>query len=149
MEIRILAKQGMSIRFATETVPAMGRVSGGVKCVKLEKGDCVVFAAQLPEEGEILTVTDKGFGKRSPVFDYDLQGRNGKGLKTFDLKKNGANGTCIAGVLFVDAPREFTLTQRHGAKTVLSTKEVHIEPRAGKGAMLVAVVLDDDVVTVE
>lgn len=145
----LITKQGMSIRFATESVPAMGRVSGGVKCVKLEKGDCVLYAAQLPEEGEILTVTDKGFGKRSPIFDYDLQGRNGKGLKTFDLKKNGANGTCIAGVLYVGAPREFTLTQRHGAKTVLSTNEVHIEPRAGKGAMLVAVVLDDDVVTVE
>ncbi|MEN6419522.1 MAG: DNA topoisomerase (ATP-hydrolyzing) [Clostridiaceae bacterium] len=145
----LVTRQGMSIRFATESVPAMGRVSGGVKCVKLEKGDCVVYAAQLPEEGEILTVTDKGFGKRSPIFDYDLQGRNGKGLKTFDLKKNGANGTCIAGVLFVDAPREFTLTQRHGAKSVLSTKEVHIEPRAGKGAMLVAVVLDDDVVSVD
>ncbi|HWP21575.1 MAG TPA: DNA topoisomerase (ATP-hydrolyzing) [Candidatus Cryosericum sp.] len=145
----LVTKLGMSIRFATESVPAMGRVSGGVKCVKLEKGDCVVYAAQLPEEGEILTVTDKGFGKRSPVFDYDLQGRNGKGLKTFDLKKNGANGTCIAGVLFVGAPREFTLTQRHGTKTVLSTNEVHIESRAGKGAMLVAVVLDDDVVSVD
>ncbi len=147
--VLLVTRQGMSIRFATESVPSMGRVSGGVKCVKLEKGDCVVYAAQLPEEGEILTVTDKGFGKRSPIFDYDLQGRNGKGLKTFDLKKNGANGTCIAGVLFVDAPREFTLTQRHGTKTVLSTNEVHIEPRAGKGAMLVAVVLDDDVVSVE
>ncbi|MEN6593636.1 MAG: DNA topoisomerase (ATP-hydrolyzing) [Clostridiaceae bacterium] len=145
----LITRQGMSIRFATESVPSMGRVSGGVKCIKLEKGDSVLFAAQLPEEGELLTITDKGFGKRSPIFDYDLQGRNGKGLKTFDLKKNGANGTCVAGVLFVSEPREFTLTQRHGAKTVLSTKEVHIEPRAGKGAMLVAVVLDDDVVTVE
>ena len=145
----LVTRQGMSIRFATESVPSMGRVSGGVKCIKLEKGDSVLFAAQLPEEGELLTITDKGFGKRSPIFDYDLQGRNGKGLKTFDLKKNGANGTCIAGVLVVSEPREFTLTQRHGAKTVLSTNEVHIESRAGKGAMLVAVVLDDDVVTVE
>lgn len=145
----LVTKQGMSIRFATESVPSMGRVSGGVKCVKLEKGDGVLYAAQLPEEGEILTVTDKGFGKRSPLFDYELQGRNGKGLKTFDLKKNGANGTCLAAALFVDKPREITLTQRHGAKTTLSTNEVHIEPRAGKGAMLVAVVLDDDVVSVE
>ncbi len=147
--ILLVTKQGMSIRFAADTVPAMGRVSGGVKCVKLEKGDEVLYAALVPEEAEVLTITDKGFGKRSPMFDYDLQGRNGKGLKTFDLKKNGANGTCIAAVAVLTEPRTITLLQRHGGKTLINTAEVRIEPRAGKGNMLVAVVLDDDVVGIE
>lgn len=147
--ILLVTRLGMSIRFAADSVPSMGRVSGGVKCVKLDRGDCVLYARQVPEDGEVLAVTDKGFGKRSPLFDYDLQGRNGKGLKTFDLKKNGANGTCIAAAAFVGEPREFTLVQRHGTRTTLSTNEVHIEPRAGRGEMLVAVVLDDDVVSLE
>ncbi len=147
--ILLVTKLGMSIRFAADTVPAMGRVSGGVKCVKLDKGDEVIYAALVPEDGEVLTITDKGFGKRSPLFDYDLQGRNGKGLKTFDLKKNGANGTCIAAVAVLTEPTNITLVQRHGARTPIGTQEAHLEPRAGKGNMLVAVVLDDDVIGIE
>ena len=145
----MITKLGMSIRFAADTIPAMGRVSGGVKCVKLDKGDEVIFASLVPEEAEVLTITDKGFGKRSPMFDYDLQGRNGKGLKTFDLKKNGSNGTCIAAVAVLTEPKTLTLLQRHGGRTTINTSEVRIEPRAGKGNMLVAVVLDDDVMGIE
>jgi DNA gyrase subunit A len=147
--IQLITKLGMSIRFATDTVPSMGRVSGGVKCIKLDKGDEVIFAAQLPDDGELLTVTDKGFGKRSPMFEYDLQGRNGKGLKTFDLKKNGASGTCIAAVMHLPEPKEIIIVQRHGSRTPLNTGDVHVEARAGRGSMLVAVVLDDDVVALE
>jgi len=147
--ILLVTKLGMSIRFAADTVPAMGRVSGGVKCIKLEKNDEVIYAALVPEEGEVLTITDKGFGKRSPMFEYELQGRNGKGLKTFDLKKNGANGTCIASVLHLTEPRAITLLQRHGARTLVNSSEARVESRAGKGTMLVAVVLDDDVIGVE
>ena len=147
--ILLVTKLGMSIRFAADTVPSMGRVSGGVKCVKLDKGDEVIYAALVPEDGEVLTITDKGFGKRSPLFDYDLQGRNGKGLKTFDLKKNGSNGTCIAAVAVLTEPANITLVQRHGARTPIGTQEAHLEPRAGKGNMLVAVVLDDDVIGIE
>ena len=139
----------MSIRFAADTIPAMGRVSGGVKCIKLEKNDEVIYSALVPDEGEVLTITDKGFGKRSPMFEYELQGRNGKGLKTFDLKKNGANGTCIAAVLHLTEPRTLTLIQRHGTRTPVNSSEARVEPRAGKGTMLVAVVLDDDVIGVE
>lgn len=147
--ILLVTRFGMAIRFAADTVPAMGRVAGGVKCIKLENNDTVLYADQVPEEGELLCVSDRGFGKRSFLFDYDLQGRNGKGLKTFDFKKNGSNGNCIAAVYHVREPFDFYLVQRHGTKTKLSTESVHIEPRAGKGAMLVAVVLDDDVVAVE
>lgn len=144
----LVTRLGMSIRFTTESIPAMGRVSGGVKCIKLDEGDAVCFAGQLPDEGELLVVTDRGYGKRSFLFDYEVQGRNGKGVKTFDFKKNGANGNCIQAVFHVCEPFPITLVQRHGAETTISTESVHIEPRAGRGAMLVAVVLDDDVVEV-
>lgn len=145
----LVTRLGMSIRFTTESIPAMGRVSGGVKCMKIEPGDAVCYAGQLPDEGELLVITDRGYGKRSFLFDYEVQGRNGKGLKTFDFKKNASNGNCIAAVFHVCEPFPFTIVQRHGAKTTISTESVHIEPRAGKGSMLVAVVLDDDVVDVK
>ena len=145
----LVTRLGMSIRFTTESVPAMGRVSGGVKCMKVEPGDAVCYAGQLPDEGELLVITDRGYGKRSFLFDYEVQGRNGKGLKTFDFKKNGSNGNCIAAVFHVCEPYPITIVQRHGAETTISTESVHIEPRTGKGSMLVAVVLDDDVVEVK
>ena len=58
----------------------------------------------------------------------------GKGVKTFDFKKNGANGNSIAAVFHVCEPFPITIVQRHGAKTTLSTESVHIEPRAGRGS---------------
>ena len=150
-KILLVTRQGMSIRFAADTVPAMGRVAGGVKCIKLDKGDGVVYASQLPNDGagDLITITDRGYGKRSPLFDYDLQGRNGKGLRAFDFKKNGSNGSAVAAVFYAGEPREFTVLQRHGGRTMLSTDALRVEPRFSKGAPLVAVVLDDDVVGVE
>ncbi len=147
--ILLVTKLGMSIRFAPDTVPSTGRISGGVKGIKLDAHDSLLFAAQLPESGDILTLTDRGYGKRSPLFDYELQGRNGKGLKTFDFKKNGSNGTCLIGTMHVTESFSFTVTQRHGTKTTFSTNDLRMEPRGGRGSMLVAVVLDDDVIEVE
>ena len=139
----LISKQGMSIRFAADTVPETGRVSAGVKCMKLEDNDAVLFAMQLGDDGEIITVSDRGYAKRSFVFDYELQGRNGKGLKTFDFKKNGSNGTCIAGALHVKEPYDIIVEQRHGSITKLNTEEIAIEQRAGKGTLTVMALLDD------
>ncbi|MCE5235194.1 MAG: DNA topoisomerase 4 subunit A [Eubacteriales bacterium] len=141
--ILLLTAQGMSIRFDSESVPQMGRVSAGVKCVKLEPHDFVMFFAQLGDEGEILSITDRGYAKRSFVFDHEVQGRNGKGLKAFDFKKNGSNGTHIAAAFYVREPFDFTVEQAHGAKTVFNTEQVFIENRAGKGSLLVMTILDD------
>jgi len=146
--ILLVSRMGMSIRFAADTVPSMGRVSGGVRCMKLDAGDAVLYADQLAEEGELIVITDRGYGKRSFLFDYELQGRNGKGLKTFDFKKNGSNGHCLVAVLPVTDPYVLRITQRHGTETPLSTEQIRIEARASRGSMLVAVVLDDDVVDV-
>ena len=60
-----------------------------------------------------------------------------------------SNGTCIAAVLYLAEPQSIILLQRHGARTPINTSEARVEPRAGKGTMLVAVVLDDDVIGVE
>ena len=141
--ILLITKLGMSIRFETDTVPEMGRVAGGVKCIKLDAGDEVCFFEQIGEDGEILVLTDRGYAKRSFVFDYDIQGRNGKGLKTFDFKKNGSNGTCIAAAFHVKMPFDFVVEQKHGTKTEVNTELVRIDARAGKGMLLVMTLLDD------
>ncbi len=142
----LITKDGMSIRFLLESVPVMGRIASGVKCIKLEAGDNVLAAMQVKDEGEILCISDRGYAKRSLLFDYELQGRNGKGVKTFDFKKNGSNGTRLVKAFYVREPFEFVLSRRHGEKQSFSTEQVRIEPRLSKGAVLALVMLDDDIV---
>ena len=147
--ILMLTASGMSIRFDAESVPTTGRVSGGVHGIKAAPGDPVIFSEQVDEEGELLVITDRGYGKRTLLFDYELQGRNGKGVRTFDFKKNGSNGTRIASALYVTVPYEFKVIQRHGSETMFSTEQVRIADKMSKGFLMVAVILDDDVVAVK
>ncbi len=146
MDILLVTEQGMCIRFASDSVPETGRAAAGVIGIKLEPKDKVMACMPVGDEGELIVVTDRGFGKRSFLFDYEQQGRNGKGVKTFDFRKNGSNGTRIVYAATVQAPFTLVLEQRHGAKTPIDTESIHIEPKASKGEMLLAVVLDDDVI---
>jgi len=141
--ILLVTEKGMSIRFGTETVPSAGRTAAGVKGIVLEGEDTVCFACMPEEGGQLLLVSDMGYAKRSLLLDYELQNRNGKGLKTFDFRKNGSNGTKIAGVLYLTAPRTVTLEQKHSGKTQLETEEVMVEKRFSRGTPLVMVLLDD------
>ncbi len=145
--ILLVTRGGMSIRFAADTVPEVGRVAAGVRGIKLEDRDTVFFSAQTGDEGELIVLSDRGFGKRSFLFDYEPQGRNGKGVKTFDFKKGGGNGVRLAFACVVTDPFDLDIAQRHGAVTRVNTEQIHIESRASRGSMLLAVVLDDDVVS--
>lgn len=149
LSIMLVTRRGMGIRFEASSVPLTGRQTGGVHGIKLEPGDSVVYGHSVTEEGELLTVTDRGYMKRSFIFDHDLQGRNGKGAISFGFKKNGSNGTEIVAALHVTTPRDIVVYQAHGAKTTVNTEEVRIEPRSGKGQPLVMAMLDDVVVKAE
>ena len=149
LSILLVTKRGMGIRFDIASVPVTGRQTGGVHGMKIEEGDSLVYGHTVNEEGEILTVTDRGYMKRSFVFDHDLQGRNGKGTICFGFKKNGSNGTEIVGVTHVTEPRDIVVTQALGTKTVINTEEVKIENRNGKGQLMVMALLNDVVVGIE
>ena len=147
MDILLVTEQGMCIRFASDSVPETGRAAAGVIGIKLEPKDRVMACMPVGDEGELIVLSDRGFGKRSFLFDYEQQGRNGKGVKTFDFRKNGSNGTKIAYAATVQQPYTLVIEQRHGTKTPIDTESIHIEPKASKGEMLLAVILDDDVVS--
>ena len=147
MDILLVTERGMCIRFPADSVPETGRAAAGVIGIKLEPKDRVMACMPVGDEGELIVITDRGFGKRSFLFDYEQQGRNGKGVKTFDFRKNGSNGTRITYAGTVQQPFTLVLEQRHGTKTPIFTEQIHIEPKASKGEMLLAVVLDDDVVS--
>lgn len=149
LSVMLISKRGMGIRFDIASIPVTGRQTGGVHGMKLEDGDGIVYGHTVNEEGEILTVTDRGYMKRSFVFDHDLQGRNGKGTICFGFKKNGSNGSEIVAATHVTDPRDIVVTQAHGTKTVVNTEEVRIDNRSGKGQLVVMALLDDVVVKVD
>lgn len=142
-DILLITRNAMSIRFKDDTVPVTGRTSSGVKGIKLDDGDEVIFAMHTGDEGEILTVTDRGYMKRSFVFDHDEQGRNGKGLQCFGLKKNGSNGTRITYAMHVKEPVDLLAVQSNGDETPFNSEEVRIEPRTGRGQPMVMVLMDN------
>lgn len=96
----ISTKEGMSIRFGAEDIRVMGRTARGVRAIKLSKGDEVVNVVSPSREEEqpedkatILTVCEKGYGKRTLVDEYRLQSRGGKGV--IDIKTTERNGGVI------------------------------------------------------
>lgn len=149
LSVLLLTKKGMGIRFELSSVPVTGRQTGGVHGIKLDEGDSLVYGHTVTEEGEILTVTDRGYMKRSFVFDHDLQGRNGRGAISFGFKKNGSNGTELVAAIHVLDPRDIVITQAHGNTTIVNSEQVRIEPRNGKGQPMVMALLDDLVTKVE
>ena len=88
--ISIGTKDGMLIKFNETDIRSMGRIAGGVRGIRLREGDIVIGMDTVHEGDEILVVTEKGFGKRTPEDEYRIQTRGGYGLKTLNVTdRNG------------------------------------------------------------
>lgn len=145
--ILCVTKQGMSIHFSAESISENGRVAGGIKAITLSPGDSVMMAEQLSSDGgEVLVISERGYGKRSLLIDYDLQGRGGKGLKTFDFRKNGSNGSRLVAAFYIPRPTMLYITQAMGEKTTIQSNDVWMEPRFSKGQPIVMALMDDVVI---
>ena len=77
----IASRSGKCIRFDEKDVRAMGRDTAGVRAMRLDADDRLVDMLVLDPSKDVLTVTSNGYGKRSDLEDYRLQGRAGKGIK--------------------------------------------------------------------
>lgn len=148
-DILLVSKEGMSIRFKEQEVNAMGRVSAGVKGIQLRDGDVVVSALWVEDdEGEVLTLTDLGYGKRSLLADYQPQSRGGKGLATFEFKEGKRvkpNGNRIAGAFYCRQPLQITAITRDGLSYAFSSEQAPIAERKSTGKLLVHLEKKDEI----
>ncbi len=134
----IVTKNGKCICFSEEDVRSMGRIAGGVRAIKLEKDDEVV-AMELVEPGqELLVVTENGYGKRTPVEDYKIQVRGGKGLLTYDKSKFKKTGALI-GAMVVDEDDEALMINSDGIIIRIRAGEVSKLGRATQGVKIMKV----------
>ncbi len=90
-QIIMASSGGKCIRFAEEDVRATGRTSMGVKSIRLDKGEVVVDMAIVKEDCEVLTITENGYGKRTDLEEYRVQGRAGSGIKVGVLNDKTGN----------------------------------------------------------
>jgi DNA gyrase subunit A len=83
--VSIVTSKGQSIRFEAEDVREMGRTAGGVRGMNVRKGDSVVSAeviSAVAKDASLLVIMSKGYGKRTKISEYKVQGRGGSGIKT-------------------------------------------------------------------
>ncbi|MHC1723386.1 MAG: DNA gyrase subunit A [Aminipila sp.] len=140
-KVIIVTKQGKCICFSEEDVRSMGRIAGGVRAIKLEPDDEVVSMELVETNEELLVVTKNGYGKRTPVEDYKIQVRGGKGLLTYDKAKFKKTGELI-GAMVVNEDDEIMLINSDGIIIRIRASEVSRLGRATQGVKIMRV--DDD-----
>jgi DNA gyrase subunit A len=107
-EVILASRGGKSIRFAEDQVRAMGRTATGVRGIALSGDDEVVGMEILTPGASILTVTEHGYGKRTPLDDYRIQNRGGQGIIT--IKTSARNGRVIGVAQVVDSDQLMLIT---------------------------------------
>lgn len=142
-DLMMITRSGMCIRFQADQVPQMGRVSAGVRGMKLENQDEVILATPLTNSHQILLFTERGYAKRLMGAMFDVQGRAGKGVKCVSFNKSGSTGTYVGAAARITASRPFTVLQNGGLMTPMISDELPCQNLADKGKPTVMAVLDD------
>lgn len=132
-EVSLATKKGKAIRFNSDNVREMGRTSYGVTGIKLGDDDEVVSLGTL-DKNAILTITKKGYGKRTAVRDYRKIARAGKGV--INLKISEKTGDVVA-VISVDDKDSIIITTAKGMVIRTSLKNIRIMGRAAQGVRIV------------
>ena len=148
----LASHEGMAIRFDEGDVRPMGRSAYGVRGMTLDKDDYVVGMAVTPKEGKrkstdkgkekenvadvpslILSVTEQGYGKRTPIEEYRMQSRGGKGV--INVKTTARNGK-VSSIMLVDEESEVMLISQFGKIIRIDTRQIREAGRSTQGVRL-------------
>jgi DNA gyrase subunit A len=133
-DIFLATRLGMAIRFKEDDVRDMGRTARGVRGINLDEGDDVI-GVDIPAQGTfMLTVSENGFGKCTPIEEYRVQSRGGKG--TINLKTVAKIGN-VSGVLQVQGEENIMLISNAGKVIRLKVQEVPVNHRITQGVKLI------------
>ncbi|NQO45753.1 DNA gyrase subunit A [Streptococcus suis] len=126
-------KFGYTVRFTETAVRGMSRIATGVKGITLRDGDQVVGATMISDDQEVLVLSEKGFGKRTPASEYPTKGRGGKGIITMKVaEKNGP----LAGLITVSGTEDIMVITDTGV--IIRTSVANIS-QTGRSTMGVKV----------
>jgi DNA gyrase subunit A len=134
-EILLVASHGKAIRFRESDVRPMGRGAAGVRGIKLPEGHEVI-GLTIIREGLILTATENGYGKRTPVEDFPVQGRGGQGV--IAIQTTDRNGNTVGAIQVADED-EIMLISSNGTLVRTGVSDISIMGRNTQGVRLIRV----------
>lgn len=146
----LATRRGMAICFNEADVRCMGRMATGVRGIRLGTDDAVVGAAVAEAGKTLLTVTENGYGKRTPVESYlrgdEVQSRGGKGMKNYRLtEKTGA----VAGAVVVDEKDDILLIESGGVVLRTSVENISVYGRDTQGVIIMRIEDGNRVIAVQ
>jgi DNA gyrase subunit A len=143
-EVIIASEAGKSIRFPEEQVRSMGRTAAGVRGMSLREGDGVVGMEILSPGATVLTVTERGYGKRTPLEDYRVQRRGGQGIIT--IRTSARNGPVVSVAQVVDDDEVMLITD--GGKVLRArVSGISTMGRATQGVRIMNLAADEKLVS--
>ena len=143
-EIFIATRDGMAIRFPEAHARAIGRTAQGVRGISLRAGDEVVSMAVVKPGGTLLTVTERGYGKRTKLEEYRVQTRGGVGI--INIHTSNRNGR-VTGVVYVEQADELMLITQQGKILRMVATDLRPIGRATQGVRLIEIDEQDRVVS--
>jgi DNA gyrase subunit A len=144
-ELIMAATNGLSIRFSETHVRPTSRSAQGVRSMRLQKGEKVVDMAVVSEGSEIFTITEKGYGKRSSLDDYPLQGRAGKGVKAGVFNEKTGK---LVNLKVIPADTDIMIISDNGIVIRVQADEISKIGRATQGVRIMKLKEDGNVVSV-
>jgi DNA gyrase subunit A len=132
----VITAQGKSLRFSVGALRSASRQSGGVRGVRLAKGDRLVALDIAKKDEAMLVITSQGFGKRTPVAEYPLQGRGGQGVITF--KTTPKTGELVSARM-VNPSQELMLISTNGIVLRTAVEQISLQGRPTQGVTLMDV----------
>ena len=144
-ELLLVSKKGMSLRFVTddESLRSMGRSTSGVIGMKFREGDELLTMARVnaatSEGAFVFTATDGGYGKKTPIDEYRLQGRGGIGIKAAKIDEE-SRGTLVSALVLSDSDEILAITS---TGTVMRTPAAEVR-QTGRDSMGVRLVNLDE-----
>ncbi|MFQ3791863.1 DNA gyrase subunit A [Staphylococcus nepalensis] len=146
-DILIGTSHGSLIRFNETALRPLGRTAAGVKGITLRDGDSVVGldVTKAETDDEILVVTENGYGKRTPVSEYRLSNRGGKGIKTATITERNGKVVCITSV---EGKEDLMVVTNAGVIIRIGVEDISQNGRAAQGVRLIKLNEDQFVSTV-
>src|SRR5947199_5316863 len=141
-DILMVSRMGQAIRFSEKQARPMGRDTGGVKGMGLRKGDAVICSDVVGvNEGDLLVVTENGYGKRTKLADYPRKGRGGLGVKTAQLVEGKGR---LVGARVVREGYQVMLISTAGTVIKMAVDDIKRSGRSTQGVIVMRFKTDDE-----
>ena len=144
--ILIATHDGMSVCFNEQDARPMGRTAVGVRGIKLRGDDYVIGAGSTSAGSALLTITEKGYGKRTPVEEYSVHGRGGLGIKNYNVTDKTGK---IADVKVVNDEDDILVITDDGTIIRMSAANISLLSRATQGVRIMRIMDGSRVICIE